>query len=245
MTQPWRQPRWIVVGLVVVALALVFIRLGFWQLDRHRARSEENAVGVARLEQAPERLFDLIASESLDELEFRIAMVSGVFDPEEEVLIRSQVALGQAGFHVITPLIVADDMAVLVNRGWVPLTMDDPPVPAAPNRGEVEVTGLVRLSQPRPPLGQEEPSGVIATFNRVDINRIGSQLPYDVAPVYVVSLESGEEGLPRAVRQPTFDDRGPHLAYAVQWFGFAVIGLIGFVALYRKKSRVSPVREGP
>ena len=239
MRHPWSQPRWILAGLVVVALASVFVRLGFWQLDRHDLRVQENEIGSARIDQSPIALTGLLEAHSLEDVEFRPATVSGVFARDHEVLIRSQVALGQAGFHVITPLVLPDGSAVLVNRGWVPLTMDTPPVPPAPSGGEVTITGWVRLSQPRPPLGQEEPPGTIDTFNRVDIDRISSQLPFDVVPVYLVAGKSGGDGLPRAVRQPGFDDRGPHLAYAIQWFGFATVGLVGFVALYRKKSGVN------
>ena len=73
----------------------------------------------------------------------------GIFDPGEEVLVRSQVHDGIAGWHVITPLVLADGRAVLVNRGWVPLEMDAVPVPAAPPSGQVTVTGWVSLTRVR------------------------------------------------------------------------------------------------
>ena len=38
---------------------------------------------------------------------------------------------------------------------------------------------------------------------------------------------------------PEFDDEGPHLAYAIQWFSFLVIGLVGFGFLMRRSIRSS------
>ena len=51
----------------------------------------------------------------------------------------------------------------------------------------------------------------------------------------------GEQGneLPIPVDPPVFDDEGPHLAYAIQWFSFLVIGLVGFGFLMRRSIRSS------
>jgi surfeit locus 1 family protein len=52
--------------------------------------------------------------------------------------------------------------------------------------------------------------------------------------VYVVAIAENED-LPAPVDLPEFDDDGPHLAYAIQWFGFAVVALVGFYFLMRRK----------
>lgn len=221
-------------------VAAVFVRLGFWQLSRLEERRTANAIAEMRLSEDPAPLEQLVTESDgdLESLEFRRAFAMGEWDTAEEVLIRSQVELGNAGFHVITPLVGDDGEAVLVNRGWVPLLMDSPPVDeAAPPPGTVELEGWVHLTQTRPPLGAEEPDGELDVFNRVDIARIASQLPYEVAPVYLVSAGEGNlEELPILVDEPAFDDEGPHLAYAVQWFGFAIVGVVGFFFLARRKS---------
>jgi surfeit locus 1 family protein len=43
--------------------------------------------------------------------------------------------------------------------------------------------------------------------------------------------------LPIPPSPPDFSDEGPHLAYAVQWFSFAVIGLVGYVLLLGRARR--------
>jgi surfeit locus 1 family protein len=71
-------------------------------------------------------------------------------------------------------------------------------------------------------------------MNRINIDRIQGQVPYDLVPVYIV-LE-GEEGsdLPVPLPPPEFEDEGSHLAYAIQWFGFTLIGVVGYGFLIRK-----------
>lgn len=238
MKPAFRQPRWIIAGSVVVLLAASFVRLGIWQLSRLDERQAANAVAEARLAADPAPLEELLAEAEgdLGALEYRRAIVFGQWDTSEEVLIRSQVELGTAGFHLITPLVGDGGEAVLVNRGWIPLTMDTPPVGEAPPSHLADtVVGWIHLTETRPPLGAEEPEGEIDVFNRVDVARIGSQVPYELAPVYLVLVGEGDS-LPVPVDPPDFGDEGPHLAYAIQWFGFAVVGVVGFYFLARRKA---------
>jgi surfeit locus 1 family protein len=244
MLRSLRQPKWIVATVFVVVVAAVFIRLGFWQLDRLERKQMMNQIGEERIEAEAVSLEALIADAEgdVETLEYRRVFVSGTYDLSGEVLIRSQVHLGQAGFHVITPLVADDGWAVLVNRGWVPLTMDTPPVEARPDTGRQRVEGWIQLAQGRPALGPEDLPGDQVIFNRVDIGRIGEQMAHDVASVYIVAIEEEENELPAPVDLPDFDDNGPHLGYAIQWFGFAAVALIGFYFLFRRKgvSRHSP-----
>lgn len=231
-----RQPRWIVAAAFVVAVTAVFIWLGFWQLDRLEQRRQLNTAGEERIEAEPVSLATLLAEAEgdLESLEYRRVFVMGRYDPTKEVLIRSRVHLGQAGFHVVTPLLADEGWAVLVNRGWVPLSMDTPPVDARPDTDRQRVEGWVQLAQTRPALGPEDLPGDQMIFNRVDVGRIREQMDHGLASVYIVAIGEDDE-LPAEVRPPDFDDEGPHLAYAIQWFGFAAVALIGFYFLLRRK----------
>lgn len=242
MTGDLLRPKWLLAHLAVSVLAFGFIVLGLWQLDRHRERLIGNERGAARLAELPVPLNLLLDGDGdPDPIQFRRAIVEGVFDTESEVLVRSQVHLGEAGFHVVTPLVGEGGTAVLVNRGWVPLTLDRVPVvEASPPPGRVTVEGWVEPSRERPAFGPEDPSsGRLTVVNRVDIGRIQAQVAYPLAPVYVVQT-GGEAGtLPEPVRPPDFDDAGPHLGYAIQWFGFALVGVVGYVFLIRRRRRSS------
>jgi surfeit locus 1 family protein len=231
-----------VAHIVVLTLAVVFVSLGFWQLRRLDERRLTNMVGQARFEAEATDVFDLLegAGDDIGSLEYRRATVTGQFLPEDEVLIRSQVHQGVAGFHVITPL-VGERGTILVNRGWVPLGLDQVPVVDAPApEGVVTVEGWLRPSQTRGALGpQDPPDGRLVTLNRVDIERIEAQVPYELAPIYLSMLGEQEEGRPILTAAPSFDDEGSHLAYAIQWFGFALVGVVGYIMLIRRNTRRS------
>lgn len=222
--------------LLVIALAALFVRLGIWQLDRLDERRMENAVGESRLAETPVPVTGLLGDQPEPErLTHRRVSATGRFDPDNEVLIRSQVHLGSAGHHVITPLLLESGGAIMVNRGWVPFELDESPVEqASPPEGTVVIEGWLRPSQPRPALGRQDPEGSLDVMTRVDLARIEQQLPYPIADMYLVEMGERDQ-LPVPVAQPDFSDEGPHLGYALQWFGFAAIGLVGYLALLRRR----------
>ncbi len=237
-------PRWVVAHIVVLMVVIVCVNLGFWQLRRLDERRIENTVGETRFNSVPEDLEVLMSSvgADLDSLVYRRALTTGVFDPDNEVLIRSQIYLENAGFHVITPLVLADGTAVLVNRGWVPLVLDRVPVNQAPPPvGEVEVLAWLDLTKIRGAFGPADlEEGRLVAMSRVDIDRIQQQVPYRLAPMYLLLLDALETDLPISPKAPVFDDEGPHLGYAIQWFGFALVGLIGYGFLIRKALAALP-----
>lgn len=247
-TSPRRllSPKWLLSHVVIAAIAIGLIMLGLWQLDRHSEVAADNAVGRQRMETAPVPLLVALAeaADDSDSLQYRRVTVRGVYAASDEILIRSKVhPIGGAGFHLVTPLLIEEGPAILVNRGWVPLVLDTPPVvEAAPGEGSVTVTGWIELTQARPAFGPADPpDGRLERMNRIDIERIGRQLDYDLAPVYLVAEEMGD-GLPEPIDRPRFDDAGPHLGYAIQWFGFALVGIVGYFFLARKRALQSPAR---
>lgn len=222
---------------MVVVIAIVFINLGFWQLGRLEDRKLENQIAETRYTAPPEELGVLVAAvgDDLESLRYRRATVSGSYETEHELLTRNQVYRDQAGFHVVTPLVTGGGGAVLVNRGWVPLPLDTPPITEAPPPfGEVTITGWVNPTQTRPALGPTDPEGVIDVMSRINIERIQQQAPYDLAPVYLVLEGDGGAELPVTLPPPEFTNEGSHLAYAIQWFGFTLTGAIGYWFLIRK-----------
>jgi len=245
MSRILRSPRWWFGHLLVVTICILFVNLGFWQVRRLEERRIENTVLKNRLAAAPVPIEELMAGagSDIDSLEFRGAEATGIFQPGDELLVRSQVHEGTAGWHVITPLLLADGRAVLVNRGWVPLVMDTVPVPAAPPVGEVDVTGWVRLTRIRGSVGPVEPEGRLSQISRVDLDRLQEQMPFPLLPVYLVADPAGE-ALPIAVIPPDANDQGPHLTYAIEWFSFTLIGVVGYSFLLKREVQRSRVAAG-
>jgi surfeit locus 1 family protein len=230
----------------MLAVGVTCIVLGAWQLDRLEERRTANAVQATRFEQDPIPLPDLVAAAGgdLESLEYRRATFTGTFDQSQEVLVRSQVRDGRAGFDVVTPM-VGSGKTVLVNRGWVPLEFDEAPVAAAtPPAESVDVTGVVRPSEPATATSPDDGSGS-ATVSRIDIPLLEERLGVDLLPVYLEVIgETSATQLPIPAPAPDFGDEGPHLNYAIQWFSFAVVGAVGYGFLLRRAIRTRSAGGG-
>jgi surfeit locus 1 family protein len=156
------------------------------------------------------------------------------------VLVRNRSLNGSAGYHVLTPLVLSTGDGLVVNRGFVALETrgDRPVVPDAPT-GSVTVEGRVRESQTRGRFGPRDPAeGTLTAMARADIARLQQQISYPLLPFYV-ELEASspaDPAGPTPIPPPGLDD-GPHLSYAIQWFTFAALAVVGWVVVVRKSSR--------
>jgi surfeit locus 1 family protein len=104
--------------LLFVALALagavLFVRLGFWQLDRLGQRRARNAILATRIAAPPAAWSDTTA------VRYRRVRIAGKPDYEREIVLVGRSRDGSPGVNLVTPLRLAgSDTAVLVNRGWV------------------------------------------------------------------------------------------------------------------------------
>ena len=216
------------VGLVVaLVVAAVCVRLGFWQLARLHERRARNAVVRAGLARPPVELAGKIPTDSVRN---RRVHARGIYDYDHERLWRPRSFQEMPGVDLVTPLKLADGSAVLVDRGFVP-SPDAYHVDQAAFRepDSASVVGLA-LTAPR---GRGD----------VDPATLGDSLPYPLLPVVVQALPADSPAarardFPRRWPVPQLTD-GPHLSYAIQWFSFAVIIVVGSVALLRKTARAA------
>ena len=197
-------------GVAAVLVATVCVFLGRWQLDRLAQRRARNAVLAARLALPPLPVGRDILADSARQ---RRVVAQGVYDFSAERTWPGRSFQGTPGVALVTPLRLADGSAVLVDRGWAP----------SPDAFHVDHT-LYR----EPDTATVTGIALIPPRGRGDVAVTGF-LPF------VIQLESADpaRGLPRRWPSPTFDD-GPHLSYAIQWFSFAVIALVGTAVLIRK-----------
>lgn len=241
---PWRvgrfllRPRWLAGLGLVLLVAASFMRLGFWQLDRLRQRQAYESLVAQRLDPAPSPVEELLTSDGGEEaIRFRRVTAEGTFDTQHEVILYGRTQDDRTGNHVLTPLVLDDGTAIAVDRGWVPFADDAPPVvDAAPPAGRVHVTGVLFPSEV-PPGDEASPPSPVTTFARVDLDALSAQVPYALAPVYLLlgSQDPASSGLPRIAPLPDPADSPPHLSYAIQWFTFATIAVVGFVVLVRRE----------
>ena len=203
------QRRDLAAALVAVLVAAGCVRLGIWQLDRLAQRKARNAELGARLALP---VLEVRAGISADSAQFRRVTARGRYDFAAEKTWPGRSFEGTPGVALVTPLRLGDGQAVLVDRGWVP-SPDAFHVDHSAYRetDSTAVTGVAR----RLPRG------------RGDVDSAGF-LPF------VIEVQTPEtSGLPRRWPAPAFDN-GPHLSYAIQWFSFALIALVGTAAMIRK-----------
>jgi surfeit locus 1 family protein len=224
--------------------AATMIALGFWQLGRLEERRALNA----RIESRLSLPLLTLTGEALDVngVEYRRVTVAGVFDFSQEIVLRNRALSNIAGVHLLTPLkIEGSEAAVIVDRGWIPYEAAAPEVRAAyaSPTGLITLTGLARLSQSRPSFLAPADPPLSPGLPRVDqwywvnIPQIQQQIPYPLLPFFVEQAAGPDPtALPAAGYEIELSD-GPHLSYAIQWFSFAAILVIGAIALARKNMK--------
>lgn len=236
------RPVWIIGHLVALAAVIGFVLLGVWQLHRHQDRQAFDARIAARIDAPAAPLDVLLADASVDDVEYRTATVEGTYVTDDEVILQARTLAGRSGHEVLTPLLLADGSAVIIDRGWVPIDVEGPPVEgAAPPDGPVAVTGYVRRPQVRSGLGPVDPAeGQLDRISRVDVARLASQVEAPLLPLWIqLAAQSPPQAtpLPLVIDPPQPGGGPPHLSYAVQWFAFAAVVLVGYPVLISRTAR--------
>ena len=130
--------QWVILTLIALVLIPTMIELGFWQLHRHQSRVAQNGLIARNLEAKPVPMTELTSpGHTVPRADYwRRVTATGRYDTAHEVVVRRRTnADDRVGFHVLTPLVLSDGRAVLVNRGWIPAAADQkafPSVPPAP-----------------------------------------------------------------------------------------------------------------
>lgn len=237
MATYWK--RWLGLAIFAVVLVAAFLRLGEWQLNRLEERREQNATVVAQQE-APVAAFDDVFGDPVTEAEqFRRVEVRGTFDANAQLQVRFRSNDGASGYEVVAPLQAADGSWVLVNRGFVPRAANGSiPAPEElpdPPTGPVTVRGYVMASEPGPDSARTPASGSVRVVNTEAI-AAWSSLPLVDGYLNATEMDPPQDGVFVPVALPELDE-GPHMSYAVQWFSFATIGVVGTFILIGKDTR--------
>lgn len=234
--------KWIFTTLLVVLGAAVCARLGIWQLDRLEQRRAFNEHYLAATTLPPLEL-DSAPQADLTTMEYRAVTVTGSFDFEHQVALRNRYYDNQYGYHLLTPLILPDGTAILVERGWIPAEGNAAPADwrKYDQPGQQTIRGIIRLGQTKPDLGGvpdpplAEGQTRLDFWNIVNLERIALQTPYPLLPVFIQPNPDDARIAPPYPYQPEIEiTEGPHFGYALQWFTFASILFFGYPFYLRK-----------
>ncbi|MCC6455101.1 MAG: SURF1 family protein [Caldilineaceae bacterium] len=225
--------RWWWTTLIIIAGVYVLIQLGFWQLDRLEQRRAFNQRVAERWREEPYDVNTNAIPADLSELEYRRVEASGEFDYEHQIVLKNQSRNQAPGSIIVTPLVLDDNRAVLVARGWVPINLSTPEHwDEYQEPADHPVIGLVQESQtlPNGAVPTPPPAPQVEWFY-LNISAVQPQMPYELLPVFILQLpEEGRSLNTLPMRgEPLVLDEGSHFSYAMQWFMFAMILGVGYL----------------
>jgi surfeit locus 1 family protein len=224
-------------SLVALVMILVLLGLGTWQMQRLHWKQALIAERTAALD-APAISLEAsdLTPDRLDQLaDYRRVSVTGSFLNDHEFYLASQVKGDLSGWHVITPLKLADGSAVLVDRGFVP-DARKPPESRKDGllSGTLTITGI--LHRPRKP-GSFTPPNEPANDVWYTIDPAAMAGAAGLATLPAIVIDAGKDPVPGGYPvggQTVLMLDNPHLQYAITWYGLAGLLLVTYLLYCRR-----------
>jgi cytochrome oxidase assembly protein ShyY1 len=241
-------PKWIGLTLLGVVLIGVFSWLGSWQWDRSRVEPVVDAANPVASD--PRLLVSVYAPDQPVPPDVVGAPVTarGTYDAAEQLLVPGRSSDGVAGSWVLTPLVLSDDTAMPVVRGWV---AGDPPAADVPvPSGTVRVTGWLESPEPdalRPADSQSLRDDQIGIVSSAELL---SRWPYRLYQGYVV-LDQQEPAsdlatvTPPAAQPPPTGINWQNWGYAWQWWIFAAFVVFFWARMLREDVKDAALEDSP
>ena len=215
---------------VPLACAALFVRLGVWQLARLDQRRAFNSTLSARLAAAAAEVTTLPGDTALGH--YRRVSAAGQMLYDREVVYAGRSHDGSPGVDFLTPVRIAGhDTVVMVNRGWA-YSFDAASIDNArwKERDSLSVSGFAET------FAGTERQATQRRVHALDRAAIQSLVGLPIAPYVIVETSDSAahaDSVPVRLVTPALDE-GPHKSYAIQWFSFAIIAVVGGVALSRR-----------
>lgn len=221
----------------------ILCTLGTWQVQRlHWKNDIIERLSAARA--APQAL-DFAALTSLattQDLPLAYGKVKGTLLSDKEILVGPKTDEdGNPGYHLITPLKMADGGTVLINRGWVPAEDKDPAnrtALRAPSSVSVTFTGVARRPDKNAFTSGNSPSNNMWFYTDTAQIATAQQLGA-TAPLVLYAETSNRKFDGHAMNPPGWAPRNKHLQYAIFWYAMAaaLVGCFFFIRQSHKKNR--------
>ena len=228
----FRPTLWPTLFTIPVLAGLVV--LGAWQVQRLHLKEGLIAERQARSTAPAMALSDPLGAP--EELVFTRVRVRGEFRHERETYLVARTLAGSPGLHVVTPMILEDGRALMVDRGWVPESRKDPSTrPDGQVEGPVVLEGLLRTGGWTGPswLMPENLPGENLWF-WVDPPAMAAGLDRPVLEVYLDAGPAENPGGWPKGGQTRVSLPNDHLGYAITWFTLAIALAVIYVIYHLK-----------
>ncbi|MEO8557487.1 MAG: SURF1 family protein [Rhodospirillales bacterium] len=235
MTKRFRFALW--PTLFTIPAVIMMLGFGVWQVERLAWKNDLIERLQTRTAAAPVPL-DQLSGKPADD-EYRQIKLRGRFDHAHEMHLIARSLNGNTGYHIITPLILDDGRAVLVNRGWVPDERKDPARRAEGQvPGIVDVVAVTRLSQiPGWVTPNNQPAKNVWLYVDVAAMRQAGGIASSGSDYWFSANAAPNPGGYPIGGQTQINLPNDHLQYAFTWFAFAVILSVIYLIYSRNLAR--------
>ncbi|MEM8594189.1 MAG: SURF1 family protein [Pseudomonadota bacterium] len=211
-------------SVFVVLMLPILIKLGMWQLDR---AEQKRVIETQIQEQQHASPLDICTLEANDTglLQYQPVVLNGVMT-ESHVLVDNQTHKGKVGYEVIQ-LVNACNTSYAVSRGFVQGNLDRRILPNVDVLAShtVSISGYL-YKQPANRFIEDAqyPDSVVWPMRlaQLDLHAIGKYADHPVFPM-VIRLQTDHPLLFDAHWMTLNMKPEKHTAYAVQWFGLALL----------------------
>ena len=222
--------------IVFLLILPMLLRLGFWQLDRAEEKRTLIELFKQQNELGPLTLNDKLKLDT--KLNYRLAKVSGNYNPSKQIFIDNKVYQGKTGVHVITPFkLINSEYSILVNRGWQPMVIDRSSLPKITTPTQtLTLSGKIKIRLKKPfTVGNEYQSnkGWPALIQWINIPDIEKKSGLKLLP-YVLLLDEKEQSGYVRNWKPVVMQPEKSTSYAVQWFALALALTIIYIVVNLK-----------
>jgi cytochrome oxidase assembly protein ShyY1 len=235
-------PKGLGFAALMIFLSAVMVGLGFWQMHRYQERHGIN-VRIAQAKRAdPVPLSTVVGPDRPlpADREWVRVTVTGTYAADKTIIARERTVDGSVGYEIVTPLVLGDGSAVLIDRGWIPAgstaPTQPPQVPPAAT-GTITVTGRMHL----PESNADRPIhlGSYLAVRRIAPATVEPELGYaTLLPDYVLLDQQSPKAAGSFTKIPA--DTQPswmNAGYTVQWWCFALLTLVGYGWAARREAR--------
>ncbi len=225
--------RLIAVALIALVILAVSVVAGRWQWGRYEARADAVDSFAAARQFAAVPISELFADGALvisEEAEWRLVTVSGAFDEGSETTLRNRSVNGVRASEYVVWFEALDGRSLLVLAGWDPVNAAPSALTASAST-DGTITVLLRA------LEQDDGKDAGTSISRIALDQVVEPRGRPISAYGMLTGTCAESGCLDWRGEPVPPPhltKGPHLAYAFQWYVFAALAPIGAVLLLRR-----------
>ena len=218
-------------SLTFFLLLLVVLSLGVWQIDRGYNKKELENIFLERQSQPVKEIkYNVFLESDL----YRNVVLEGKY-LEKIFFLDNRIHNGKPGLKVFSPFETTNNSLVLVSRGWIELKDRSKLPTIKTTKNVLKIQGVLRPESQDFVLKNEEMNrkNNPVLLQTVNLSELSTFLGKPLSP-YILELSELSESAFVKTWQPINLSSFRHFGYAVQWFGLAVVLIVGYVFFLRK-----------